>query len=115
MTVGVADEVRRSTVLAPDLDDLRPLVRIADRPTVHVQPVSHFRAHGTPSSGPTPPVCNVPPGAATPLPGRQPTRRSRRPNTCNEAKRSTTNPMASPAVAAGSGTLPRQAADQVQR
>src|SRR5665811_1067223 len=54
MSVVVADEVRRRPVPSPNLDDLGRLVGRTDNPAVHVQPVTHYCAHGNSSQGSLP-------------------------------------------------------------
>ncbi len=49
MPIVAADEVRRRPVAPPNLDDLGRLVGRANNPAVHVQPVTHYCAHGNSS------------------------------------------------------------------
>jgi len=60
MSVVVTDEVRRSTVLPTNLNDLGRLVVRTDHPAVHVQPVTYYCAHGNSSRRSSSAACTFP-------------------------------------------------------
>src|SRR5680860_1192181 len=56
----VTDQVRRSPVLSPDLDDLGRLIVLTDNPAAHMQPVTHHCAHDNSSHRSLPAGCTFP-------------------------------------------------------